>query len=69
MRHDKLEEYLLEAEQPVKNFMAELIEALGHQVTKEEEPKINLQYFGADIEIKLLAFDGVYGRNNKTKKA
>lgn len=60
MKSDKLEKYLLEAEQPVKNFMAELIEALGQQISEEEEPLINLQYFGAKIEIKLLSFEGVY---------
>ncbi|MCU8567485.1 hypothetical protein M2G47_02125 [Vibrio vulnificus] len=60
MKNEELEQYLSQAEQPVKDFMAEVLETLGKKITKEEEPLINLQYFGANIEIKLTSFEGVY---------
>lgn len=61
MRNERLEQYLSEADQVVKDFMAELLETLGKQINEHKEPVIDLQYFGADLEIKLRGFEGVYG--------
>ncbi|KYN23830.1 hypothetical protein AUQ44_18355 [Vibrio cidicii] len=60
MKNEELEQYLSQADQSVKDFMAEVLETLGKKISEEEEPLISLQYFGAKLEIKLLSFDGVY---------
>jgi hypothetical protein len=60
MKNEDLEQYLSQADQSVKDFMAEVLETLGKKISEEEEPLISLQYFGAKLEIKLLSFDGVY---------
>ncbi|MGD8118933.1 MULTISPECIES: hypothetical protein [unclassified Vibrio] len=60
MHNHTLEQHLADAEQPVKDFMAELLEALGKKVTDNQDPKLALRYFGAKLEIKLVSFDGGY---------
>ncbi|MEF1253996.1 hypothetical protein [Vibrio sp. M260112] len=60
MNNHTLEQHLADAEQPVKDFMAELLEALGNKVTDNQDPKLALRYFGAQLEIKLVSFDGGY---------
>ncbi|RSD32541.1 hypothetical protein [Vibrio pectenicida] len=58
MKNCFLENRLAEAEQPVKNFMADLIEELGRKVSVSQDPKLSLRYFGVQLEIKLVSFDG-----------
>ncbi|RTZ16942.1 hypothetical protein EJ063_08335 [Vibrio aquaticus] len=58
MKNHTLEQHLAEADQPVKDFMADLLEALGKKVSDEQEPRLALRYFGAQLEIKLVSFDG-----------
>ena len=53
-----LENRLAEAEQPVKNFMADLIEELSRKDSTSQDPKLCLRYFGVKLEIKLVSFDG-----------
>ncbi|WP_070963873.1 hypothetical protein [Vibrio sonorensis] len=60
MTQQKIEQYLARADQPVKDFMAEILEALAKKLSGKEEPIIKVRYFGARLEIKLLSFDGVY---------
>lgn len=60
MNNHTLEQHLADAEQPVKDFMAELLEALGKKVTENQDPKLAVRYFGAQLEIKLVSFDGGY---------
>jgi len=60
MNNHTLEQHLADAEQPVKDFMAELLETLGKKVTENQDPKLALRYFGAQLEIKLVSFDGSY---------
>ncbi|EJL6398622.1 hypothetical protein NMR73_001572, partial [Vibrio navarrensis] len=55
MKNEDLEQYLSQADQSVKDFMAEVLETLGKKISEEEEPLISLQYFGAKLEIKLLS--------------
>lgn len=57
MKNHTLEQYLADADQPVKNFMAELLEALGKKVSDEQDPRLTFSYFGAHLEIKLVSFD------------
>ncbi|WP_425665788.1 hypothetical protein ACPUEJ_08120 [Vibrio tubiashii] len=60
MKNHNLEEHLADAEQPVKDFMAELLETLGKKVSENKDPKLALSYFGAQLEIKLVSFEGSY---------
>ncbi|MEH0715878.1 hypothetical protein H4F42_26195 [Vibrio owensii] len=58
MKNHPLEQYLAEADQPVKDFMAEVFESLGRQILDMQEPLITLYYFGALLEVRLVSFDG-----------
>ena len=58
MNNHRLEQYLAEADQSVKDFMAEVLETLGKQMLDGQEPRIMLHYFGAQFEVRLVSFDG-----------
>ena len=58
MKDHTLDQYLSTADQPVKDFMAELLEALGKKISDDQDPRLALSYFGAQFEIKLVSFDG-----------
>ncbi|EDP58799.1 hypothetical protein [Vibrio sp. AND4] len=58
MNNNLLEQYLAVADQPVKDFMAEVLESLGKQKSEMQEPLITLHYFGALLEVRLVSFDG-----------
>ena len=58
MKNHVLEQRLAEADQPVKDFMADVLEALGSKASVSQEPRLSLRYFGAQLEIKLVSFDG-----------
>lgn len=58
MKNHNLEQHLAYAEQPVKDFMADLLETLGKKASQNKDPKLALSYFGAQLEIKLVSFDG-----------
>jgi hypothetical protein len=47
---------LAQADQSVKNFMADLLEGLNSQLKQHDEPCIYMEYFGAVMEIRLVAF-------------
>ncbi|MCG9595126.1 hypothetical protein L1D15_00175 [Vibrio sp. Isolate25] len=53
-----MEQRLAEAEQPVKNFMADLLETLGKQAHSAKEPELYLRCFGAQLAIRLVSFEG-----------
>ncbi|MCG9576735.1 hypothetical protein L1D14_10840 [Vibrio tubiashii] len=57
---NRIQQHLADADQPVKDFMAELLETLGKQVSENQDPKLDLSYFGAKLEIKLVSFEGSY---------
>ncbi len=58
MNNNTLQQQLAEAEQPVKNFMADLLEILGKKASNSQDPQLALSYFGAQLEIRLVSFDG-----------
>ncbi|WP_047044433.1 hypothetical protein [Vibrio mexicanus] len=58
MNNNTLQQQLAEAEQPVKNFMADLLEILGKKASNAQDPQLALSYFGAQLEIRLVSFDG-----------
>lgn len=60
MNNHTLEQHLAEADQPVKDFMADLLETLGKKISDNQDPKLALRYFGAQLEIKLVNFEGQY---------
>lgn len=60
MKQDNLSHYLDDADQSVKNFIASLLDAFSNQIKKEDAPLVQLEYFGARMEVRLLAFEGVY---------
>ncbi|KLN64548.1 hypothetical protein [Vibrio sp. VPAP30] len=64
MNNNRLEQHLADADQPVKDFMAELLETLGKKVSANKDPKLALSYFGAQLEIKLVSFDGMAATSN-----
>ena len=49
MKNCILENRLAEAEQPVKNFMADLIEELSRKYSTSHDPKLCLRYFGVKL--------------------
>ncbi|AUI85731.1 hypothetical protein BS333_04740 [Vibrio azureus] len=58
MKNNLLESHLAEAEQPVKNFMADLIEELNKKSAFSKVPRLSLHYFGVKLEVELISFDG-----------
>ncbi|MDW6094848.1 hypothetical protein [Vibrio rhizosphaerae] len=48
------------SEQAVRNFMADLFETFDSQLKKSQDPRVELEFFGGTIEIRLLSFEGVY---------
>ena len=56
IKNSILEQRLAEAEQPVKNFMADLLETLGKQTHSAKEPELFLHCFGAKLAIRLVSF-------------
>ena len=59
MKDHDLEQYLSTADQSVKDFMAEILETLGKQISDNQDPTLVLSYFGAQFEIKLVSFEGL----------
>ncbi|MDC0612749.1 hypothetical protein OAP63_18625 [Vibrio sp.] len=51
--------------QPVRNFIADLLEQFNDKIEVSDEPTVQLEYFGAKLEIKLISFDGIYEANNR----
>lgn len=68
MRQDDLLHYLNGADQSVKNFMAFVLEMFSEQIKNSNDPGVTLEYFGAQMEIKLLSFEGVYEAPCKEKE-
>lgn len=58
MKNQILEQHLAEADQPMKNFMADLLEILGKKACSAQEPELVLRYFGAVLSIRLESFEG-----------
>lgn len=58
MKSKILEQHLAEAEQPMKNFMADLLEILGRKASCAQEPELVLRCFGAVLSIRLVSFEG-----------
>ncbi len=58
MKNKILEQHLAEAEQPMKNFMADLLEILGRKACSAQDPELVLRYFGAVLSIRLVSFEG-----------
>ncbi|CAM3521318.1 hypothetical protein VA7868_00882 [Vibrio aerogenes CECT 7868] len=56
MNQNQLTTNLAEADQSVKNFIADLLVELNNQLKQQSEPCIHVEYFGVLMEIKLLAF-------------
>ncbi|WP_059122410.1 hypothetical protein [Vibrio sp. MEBiC08052] len=48
------------SEQAVRNFMADLFETFDSQLKESQDPRVELEFFGGTIEIRLLSFEGVY---------
>ncbi|USP15587.1 hypothetical protein [Vibrio gazogenes] len=48
------------SEQAVRNFMADLFETFDAQLKDSQDPRVELEFFGGTIEIRLLSFEGVY---------
>jgi|GEM_PF-1584931 len=67
MNNNRLEQHLADADQPVKDFMAELLETLGKKMSANKDPKLALSYFGAQLEIKLVSFDGMVAPSNRNE--
>ncbi|MDW6004800.1 hypothetical protein [Vibrio mangrovi] len=67
MKQDNLSHSLTEADQSVKDFIASLYETFSFQLKQKDEPLVQLEYFGAVMEVRLLSFDGVY--KSQVKKA
>lgn len=65
MEQDDLSHYLGEADQSVKNFIAFLLEMFSEQIKNNDDPRVQLEYFGALMEIKLLSFAGIYEQKEK----
>ncbi|WP_261887457.1 hypothetical protein [Vibrio aerogenes] len=56
MSQNHLMTNLSQADQSVKNFIADLLEELNTLSKSKTEPCIHMEYFGAVMEIRLLAF-------------
>lgn len=69
MNKKNLSLYLDEADQSVKNFIASLLETFSAQIKQEDDPRVQLEYFGALMEVRLLSFEGVYQAETEPKKA
>ena len=54
----ELSDYLVEADQSVKNFLASLLEKFSDQIKREDDPFIQFEYFSAVIAVRLLSFEG-----------
>jgi len=53
-------EYCIDnGERAVREFVADLLEKFSSQIENGEAPKISINYFGATLEVKLLAFEGI----------
>ena len=46
---NRIQQHLADADQPVKDFMAELLDTLGKQVSENQDPKLDLSYFGGKV--------------------
>ncbi|RQW62801.1 hypothetical protein [Vibrio viridaestus] len=51
--------YIDDGEQTVRELIADLLERFGKQIESGRVPKVKLHYFGAELEINLLEFEGI----------
>jgi hypothetical protein len=65
MKKDDLTDYLAEVDQSVKNFIATILEEFDFQIKQNSDPLVQMEYFGATMEIRLLSFGEVYGPRQK----
>ncbi|RQW62595.1 hypothetical protein [Vibrio viridaestus] len=47
------------AEQSVRDLIADLLETFSEQIQQGDAPKIHIEYFGATFEVNLLEFKGI----------
>ena len=59
MKNNNLSGSLADADQSVKDFFASLYEMFSSQLKQDDEPLVELEYFGAVMEVRLLSFGGV----------
>ncbi|MDW6004682.1 hypothetical protein [Vibrio mangrovi] len=57
---DMRKNYLEYSDQAIRNFMADLFETFDSQLKESQEPRVELEFFGGTVEIRLLSFEGVY---------
>jgi hypothetical protein len=60
MKNNNLSDYLTEADQSVKDFIASLLETFSDQLKQEDDPRVYFEYFGAVMEVRLISFGTVY---------
>lgn len=54
MKQNNLSSALADADQPVKDFISSIYEALDSQLKQQDDPRIKLEYCGAVMEFRLL---------------
>ncbi len=67
MKQDKSSHSLLDADQPVREFIASLYETFSAQLKQQDDPRVKIEYFGGVIEVQLVSFDGIYERSKAEK--